>query len=267
MKTPLPFQLLSTDFDGTFYAEFENPPVPHALAALLARLQARGVHWVINTGRDLSGLLEAMARARLTIQPQFVVVVEREIYRHDGARYVSVEPWNEDCRRAQAELFARVRPDVPELMAWVNARFTATLYEDAYSPFCLIAGNNDDADEIMAHLEAYCRRVPDLTLVRNDVYARFSHAAYNKGTALSEIARQLGVPSEQVLAAGDHYNDLPMLANRRARWLLAPANAVPLVQETVRQQLGYVSPWPCGEGLLDGLQSVLKHTGRRATAD
>ena len=48
---------------------------------------------------------------------------------------------------------------MPRLIDWVNKRFAATLYEDAYSPFCLIANTNDDADAIQAFLEAYIAEV------------------------------------------------------------------------------------------------------------
>ena len=112
------------------------------------------------------------------MQPDFLVLVEREIFVHDGVRFTGIAEWNAACTRDHAELFARVRPEIPALMDWVNARFRATVYEDAFSPFCLIAGNNGDADVIHAHLDDFCRRVPELTVVRNDVYARFSHTAY-----------------------------------------------------------------------------------------
>lgn len=252
-----PFQLLSTDFDGTFYAEFQQPPVPPELEDLVDQLQRRGVLWVVNTGRDLSGLLEALARGGLRVRPDYAVVVEREIYRREDGRYVGLEPWNQRCRRDQAALFDRVRPDVPALMDWVNARFAATVYEDAFSPFCLIAGSHGDADAIVAHLNEYCRRVPDLAVVRNDVYVRFSHAAYSKGTALAEIARRTGVAPERIVAAGDHYNDLPMLSRRHARWLLAPANAAPAVKERVRAEGGFVSEEAVGHGLIQGIKRVL----------
>jgi hydroxymethylpyrimidine pyrophosphatase-like HAD family hydrolase len=254
----LPIRLISTDFDGTLFAEFANPPIPAALEELIGDLQARGANWVINTGRDMSSLMESLARAGITIEPDYLVLVEREIYVHQDSSYVGLEPWNRRCARAHAELFDRVRPDVPRIVAWINARFHARLYEDAYSPFCLIAGDNGEADVIHEYLSDYCRGVPHLTVVRNDVYARFSHADYNKGTALAELTRQLGLHRDQVFAAGDHLNDLPMLSTEFARWLSAPSNAVDAVKAAVTDQDGWVSQSSHGDGVADGLLACLK---------
>ena len=76
----LPIQLISTDFDGTLFAEFENPPIPEELQRLIAELQSRGAKWVINTGRDMSSLMEALAASRISVQPDYLVLVEREIH-------------------------------------------------------------------------------------------------------------------------------------------------------------------------------------------
>ena len=43
----LPVQLVSTDFDGTLFAEFANPPVPEVLQEQLAWLQRQGATWEI----------------------------------------------------------------------------------------------------------------------------------------------------------------------------------------------------------------------------
>ncbi|HMP82221.1 MAG TPA: HAD hydrolase family protein [Verrucomicrobiota bacterium] len=252
-----PIKLVSTDFDGTLFAEFEMPPIPPSIVKLIGDLQRCGTKWVINTGRDMSSLMESLARARIPIQPDYLVLVEREIHRHDGVRYKGDEQWNAACAADHAELFARVRNDVPRLMDWVNSRYNATVYEDAFSPFCLIAGSNGDADEIHRFLDDYARTVPHLTVVRNDVYARFSHADYNKGTALAEIARQINVSPSEIFAAGDHLNDLPMLSRRYAHWLAAPANAMPETKNAVLRENGFVSDLPTGDGVADALERAL----------
>ncbi len=258
----LPIRLISTDFDGTLHADFETPPVPHDLQALIGAMQQQGAKWVINTGRDLSSVMEGMARARLTIKPDYLVVVERDIYVHNGSHYDPSVQWNTACRAAHDSLFAIVRPEVPRLVNWVSQRFKASLYEDDFSPFCLIAESNADADAIQVYLDEFCAKVPGLTVVRNDIYARFSHVGFNKGTALAEIARQLGVARENIFAAGDHLNDLPMLSGEHARCVAAPDNAVPAVKELVRSQQGYVSHQPWGHGVARALEHFLGATAK-----
>jgi hydroxymethylpyrimidine pyrophosphatase-like HAD family hydrolase len=253
----LPIKLISTDFDGTLFAEFESPPIPERVQKLIGELQSRGAKWVINTGRDMSSLMEALARSGIPVEPDYLVLVEREIYCHSDSQYLGLEDWNATCAHAHAELFARVREDVPRIVAWISARFHARLYEDAYSPFCMVAGNSGDAEVIHDYLTDYCRGIPHLTVVRNDVYARFSHEAFNKGTALAEITRRLGLSPEVVFAAGDWLNDLPMLSRRYARWLAAPSNAVEPVKQAVREQGGHVSELSHGNGVAEGLETCL----------
>ena len=254
----LPIKLISTDFDGTLHAEHEDPPVPHDLQELIASLQARGAKWVINTGRDLGSLMETLGRAHLRIKPDYVVVVEREIYCHIEARYTDHAEWNNRCRAVHAELFLRVNRDVPRLADWVNRRNRATVYSDAYSPFCIIADTNDEMDAIQEMMEAYCAEVPGLTVVRNDVYSRFSHVEFNKGTALAELGRLLGITPEETFAAGDHFNDIPMLAGSAAKCIVCPDNAIPPIKELVRRQNGYISHQPWGHGVARGLEFYLQ---------
>ncbi len=258
----LPIRLIATDFDGTLFTELESPPVCEPLQRLISELQSRGAKWVINTGRDLSGLTEALARAGVPTRPDYLVLGERELYQQEDSHYVGVEEWNSACARAHAELFERVRPDLPRLAAWISSRFNAHLYADSYSPLCLIADNNGDADVIHAYLVEYCRGVPNLGLVRNNIYARFHHTAFDKGTALGELNRRLGLQPQNVFAAGDWLNDLPMLSRRYAHWLAAPANAVEPVKDAVRQQNGFVSDLPYGGGVAEGLVFCLERAQR-----
>jgi HAD superfamily hydrolase (TIGR01484 family) len=250
----LRLKLLSTDFDGTLFAEFENPPIPWELQRLIGALQDQGAKWAINTGRDMSSLMEALGRAGVEIEPDYLVLVEREIYVHHESQYSALHDWNSACDREHAALFERVRPELPGIVSWINHRYHARIYEDPYSPFCLIASNNGDMDIIHQFLEDFCRTIPELTVVRNDIYARFSHAGYNKGTALARLSRQLGIQPAHVFAAGDHLNDLPMLRRQYAELLACPANAVPSVKETVQRAGGFVSQLSHGFGVGEAIK-------------
>ena len=247
-------KLLSTDFDGTLHSDYELPAVPSALQERICELQAAGVTWCINTGRDLTGLMEGLARARLSVHPDYLVTVEREIYIHENQEYVPHSEWNDRCAAEQEELFERVRPVLPKLIASLNEQFDADIYEDAYSPFCLIASDNEECDAIQTQTEEFLTDWEDLAFVRNDIYARLSHTAYNKGSALDEVARIINVDRTQILAAGDHLNDLPMLDPARARWLITQHNAVWQVKEHIEKHGGFVSKLPCGNGLLNGIE-------------
>jgi len=256
MKNPI--KVVCTDFDGTVFAEFEHRPIPDCLVEQIGQLQAQGAKWVINTGRDLSGLMEALGRSHIPIQPDYLVLVEREIYVHNGASYRGLQRWNDACQTEHNHLFRQVRLEVPSLTTWIASNHNATIYNDAFSPFCLIAESNDEADRIHEFLEDFASQIPCLSVVRNDIYMRFSHSSYNKGSALSEICEILGVPARETFAAGDHYNDLPMLQRHHAAWLAAPANAVPAVKKAVRDQGGYISGLEMGEGVSDALERCLQ---------
>lgn len=254
-------KLISTDFDGTVHDDLSQPPVPVELQELIARLQNAGAKWVINTGRDLTSLSATLDQAQLSVHPDYLVVVERDIYRRTNGSFIECRIWNQLCRQAHDDLFAQVTPRVPEINAWIQSRFRATVFADAYSPFCLVAACNSDADAIMVYLDDICRDIPGLMVMRNDIYARFCHADFNKGSAMAEIARIEGVDRNGIFAAGDHFNDLPMLSSEYARYLMAPSNAISHVKEAVRQQNGFLSQYSHGRGVLDALRYYLAHNG------
>lgn len=258
VRPPMPdeLKLISTDFDGTIHTDFGDAPVPAALQAKLAALQARGVLWVINTGRDLASLMESIGRAHLRVMPDYTVTVEREIHRHIGGHYESVEPWNSNCHRDHAQAFAESAAELHDLMAGLESRYDASFYTDHWSPLCAIARSNAQMDAIQAELEAFSQTTPLLVPVRNDVYVRLSHKSYSKGTALHEIQRLTGLTPANTLAAGDHLNDLPMLLPEVARWLVTPANGLPPVKAQVAAHGGYLATKICGDGVLEALEKM-----------
>lgn len=246
-------RLISTDFDGTIHEDFAHAPFADGFEERIAEFQSRGTRWVINTGREMASLLESLARAGARVRPDYLVLVEREIYRNEHGHYVPVEPWNTACTRDHAGLFADLAPAIASKLDELSRRFDATFYEDPWSPLCVIATSNAQMDEIEAELSALCGAHPRLAAVRNDIYIRLSHVGYTKGTALGELQRLLGVTAEETFAAGDHFNDLPMLDSRYARHLVAPANAMPSVRAQVLRHGGRVMPQRAGAAVLAAL--------------
>jgi Cof subfamily protein (haloacid dehalogenase superfamily) len=104
-------------------------------------------------------------------------------------------------------------------------------------PFVKILTVLDQADPATAVHEAalHAAFAPTLTVVRTSPrFYEFLAPGVDKGTAVRWLTARLGLPLTAVLAIGDSYNDLPLLAT--AGLGIAMANAPPAVQ-TVAQAL------------------------------
>jgi HAD superfamily hydrolase (TIGR01484 family) len=249
-------RLISTDFDGTIYDGEAPDPVDPGLVRHLDEARAAGAAWVINTGRLCPDVLLILSTLGLEARPDFIVSVERNIHRRTGSSYEEHESWNRACRDDHLALFDAAKPGVERIRHRIATELDAVLYQDEWSPLSIIAKSPEDAELIHRWTLEECAQVENLRIVRNTHYFRFGHAGYSKGTALAEIARLLGLQPAEIFAAGDHYNDLPMLDGLHARHVAAPSNAIPEVKAAVRGAGGHVSRHPCGRGVLDALQRL-----------
>ncbi len=247
--------ILSTDFDGTI-SPFD-PEVrvsPELFEAIERLVDRRGAVWVINTGRDWKSLAETMSRKGFPRMPDWVVLIEREIYRVNGEGLSPHKPWNTGCREAHRELFENCREAFKQIESSVSNLPDLQIIVDSGSPIGLIAHSPAQAEVVAARLADILQGYENLAAVRNDIYFRFAHTGYNKGTALVELSRHLGVAKEKVFAAGDHYNDLEMLKGTNARMLACPSNAICAVKRQVLSEGGYVSEMEADLGTLDAMR-------------
>ncbi len=247
-------RLISTDFDGTIHNPDDTPPIAFEWLERVRVAQTAGAKWVVNTGRELGDVVEKLRLLAGDTFPDFIVAVEREIHERDHDRYVGHASWNANCRIDHLELFIRAGNVLNKIQKWVETRFAAQIYADAWSPLCIIASHPPDAEEIHSRVEEECRSVPGLLVVRNAHYFRFGHHHYSKGTALAEIARRLGLEKMEIFAAGDHFNDLSMLDGVHAGRVAAPSNAISEVKIAVAKAGGYIASRPCSLGILEALE-------------
>jgi len=256
-QIPAAIRLVSTDFDGTVHEDHVRPGIPAALQRKISTLQKAGVTWVINTGRDMASLLQSLGHSDISVRPDYVVVVEREIFRRVGpSHYVPIEPWNTQCTSDHTDLFQALATQVAHLKAHLTEAHPAHFYADNYSPLCVVAQDNEQMDIIEQTICTSMRSFPATQIVRNSIYLRLAHHGYSKGTALAELQRILSIAAEHTVVAGDHLNDLPMLDPTYARYLISPYNSVPPVRSRVQLHGGYLASKSAGHGILEGLLAL-----------
>ena len=232
---------------------------------ILHVLRARGVRWAINTGRSLGSLEEGLESFALPIHPDFVITTEREIFRPAarGRGWEDFGPWNARCARLHTELFATAAPLLAEVSAFVRRETAAELQygrrtrrnQGAVDELAgIIAHDDAEMDRIVARLDALRAQVPKFSYQRNSIYLSFCHADYDKGTALAELGRMIGVAANGTFAIGDHQNDLPMLTGVHAHHVACPANSIAEVKRVVRAAGGYVAREGYSAGVIEALR-------------
>ncbi|MDG2125439.1 MAG: HAD hydrolase family protein, partial [Verrucomicrobiales bacterium] len=143
----------------------------------------------------------------------------------------------------------------------ISANTSARYFDTPQEPSCIVANNVPEMDAICAFLDERVADIKNLSYERNSVYLRFSHSAYNKGLTLTELTKQLGLPTDRIFTAGDNHNDTSMLHPNVAGMVACPSNAVPEVKESVAGHGGYVAARPGGQGTLEALQHFFGDLG------
>jgi HAD superfamily hydrolase (TIGR01484 family) len=247
-------KLISTDFDGTLIEPGTEGRCPPAFAQTLDDHARRGGLWAVNTGRSLEHILEGLAHFRPPVAPDFLLTNERDVFCRDGAGWVAHGTWNETCRLRHTRLFQeaeKIFSFVKELNAEIP-HFTILYEED--QPAGLITTTEDVMEHVVAEITQAAAHHPEFAFQRNTIYLRFCHRAYHKGSALEELCRLEGLAREDVLAAGDHFNDLSMLDGKYAALTACPANAILPVKETVRASGGYVARANWAAGIAEAMR-------------
>ncbi len=249
-----PVRLVCTDFDGTLVDTSNQLPVERTFFERLEekRKQYEGSFaWVICTGRDWGSLYDLMLEKKFPLWPNWVVLAEREIWMVRKKRPVGWYEWNRRCELVHDQLFRTVGPLWSRVESFVREQTQAKIVEDHGSPIGIVATSEDEADAIATYLDPVVASAPNLSVVRNQTFFRFSHRNYHKGACMEAIAQGLGIPPEGILAVGDSQNDLSMLDRRRAGNLACPSNAVEEVRSHVQSVGGFVAQQPHLHGVLE----------------
>jgi Cof subfamily protein (haloacid dehalogenase superfamily) len=242
------YQLLALDIDGTIVAN-DLAILPEVAAAITAA-QGHGVRVTLATGRMYGSTLPYAKR--LGIHDPLICYqggmirdpLTHEIYEHttmsgelaaeaiellDQAGIFVIAYVDERMcvthRAPELENYLRWHPEgievviAPELAAHMATNPPTKL---------LFTAPAEVVEREMLRLAAHFGE--RLAVIRSHaIFGELTAPGISKGSALKILAARLGIPREQVVAIGDHENDLPMIA-----WAglgLAMGNAIPAVRE------------------------------------
>lgn len=249
-------QLLCFDFDGTFIDQAQPERVDPQLAEALAAMRQQGAVFAINTGRGLHQATAGILACGLRDVPDYLIAWERELFEPTKfRRWVDLGGWNKRCRKDHRKLFRSQRKLLRRLREHVLEHSGARWVEEPDEPAGIISRDEAEMDHLCEFInsEIASAGACNLSYERNSIYLRFAHSAYNKGTALAELCRELDIPAERTFAIGDNHNDLSMLDTGVASMVACPGNAVDEVKQRVATRNGYVANAGAGVGVAEAI--------------
>ena len=252
---PAASAVLSFDFDGTLHDPAEYPPVPAAFFDLIRKLRdEQGVVWGINTGRSMPQMLDGFLESQFPFLPDWVVAREREIY-HPNAfgRWVPHASWNTRCEKEIRGLFKHASKLLDHLRREIECH-TGAKWQEIHGEIAgIISQSEEEMEWIIDHIEPLVAAEPHLAWQRNSIYLRFGHRDFQKGSSLSEVARQYGLTAAHCFAMGDGHNDFEMLDPAHAGMTACPSNAVAAIKQKVAANGGLITQAAHGSGTIEAL--------------
>jgi hypothetical protein len=274
---PSPFKCSAviSDVDGTLVTDDKMLTV--CAQAAVARLRANGIIFSIISSRPPRGLRTLLKPLGITTPvggfnggvlatPDLEVIAEHLLSPEIARRAVDTL----DTRGAEVWIFSGqdwlVRHSDGPYVALEErtVAFPPTMVEDfgpALDTTAKIVGVSKDF-ELLAQCERDVRAAlaDQASVARSQpYYLDITHPLANKGAALSEIAKLLGVPLAEIAAIGDGGNDVAMF--ERSGLSIAMGNASPEVQRTA----DFVTDSNSEDGFANAIERFILGGGRSHT--
>ncbi len=273
--------IIALDIDGTVTLPGQN--IPRETLAFLSELikshwdiifiTGRSVPWASKTLQELpspyylsvqNGAITLEMPSKKILSKKYldrsIIPVMQEICEGEPTDFIIYSGYEFDD-------FCFYRPNhfSPELLGYLHAR--ASAYQEKWeqlSSFNLLTieqfpsikcfGLHSPAQEVAKRIERDLGlHVPVIRDPFNDNYfvAQATHPDVSKGQALNELAKLLG-NTGPVIAAGDDYNDISMLAEADLTIVMATA------PETMLSTADIIAPSAQHQGLINGLTQAIK---------
>lgn len=230
----------------------------------LNHLEACGIAWCTNSGRDFEDQLRVLAmcyRKGLRHRPVAMICSESLIFEAEADTYVPAQPWNGQIESRLIPLQRAVQAVLEPVLDDLHRRHRGCIpYLGEHFTAFLVPDEHDAPARLHAELEQRLTSIEGSCISRNAGWVAVLTQGLGKGNALAEFARRAGIGSGSILAVGDHFNDLSMLDGRVAHHTGCPHSAIGAVKEAVQRAGGWISS---EQGPLGTLDVIRRYTARR----
>ncbi|MCR2803227.1 Cof-type HAD-IIB family hydrolase [Paenibacillus soyae] len=221
----LKYELIALDVDGTLLTDEHK--LPASVKEAVREASEAGARIVLCTGRgpmgafpvleelELSGVLITHNGAATVRSENREILFQYDINKDDLGEFIAYcreHGIHYDVNTAYEMMVERVTEEAKAMYAHhkvvpLEANFDTDL-PDGLVKFTLF-GSKEQMDFVQSHWE---KRPAQLQLIRSgDFFIDVQHPEASKGTALRQLAAELGVRREDILAIGNYYNDISML--------------------------------------------------------
>lgn len=209
LRTLKAFAALPADFPVIL----ASSRMPSAMTHLLKDLNRVNNGLVCyNGGYVLSASLEKTSLSSVWIEPQICQkIIEQtantsihvSLYSEDEWYAPKMDPWTEKEENA-TKVKARLMENDQVIASWQKSQ------SGAHKVMCM--GIASEIQELYRCLQSELSE--SLHLYRSkDTYLEIAPKSISKATGLREIVKRLGISMEEVMAFGDNYNDIELLAS------------------------------------------------------
>jgi hydroxymethylpyrimidine pyrophosphatase-like HAD family hydrolase len=271
MSEPNSIRLVSLDFDGTILS-YEDPAgvIHHDIIPVLNELADRDVRWVANSGRELADQREVVERSRrrgLTNLPVAYICTETTVHVMRGRACLPLEPWNSMAREQLIAFHHRVQRQLGDLLDDIKRDYQPEMFlvGEHYTAF-LIRDHHAAEHRLFPAIEQKLAGLDKVLMSRNAGWVAVNHADLGKGNALRAYAEHAGYTSAEILAIGDHHNDLSKLETGVAAHVGCPGDAIPEVKAAVLAAGGMVATLPGPAGTAQIIRQLAGEGARCAAA-
>jgi hydroxymethylpyrimidine pyrophosphatase-like HAD family hydrolase len=253
-------RLLATDLDGTLIGSANEFPLYTDFRERVNTLRERhGTIWAPCTGRSMRSFKAFFAPMRMMgLQPDFVIIRHAHIFALSRYGYFPHVFWSLHIA----------------YMLWANQWYVREAINDWHRTITggalgvrtvikkkdrlRLRFDSEDAASVASDLLAdRVKPYPHLKVFRYLREVDVRSVPFTKGLAVSELARHLGIPSDEILTVGNGHNDISMLNGELAQMTGCVANSEPEVMTVVKDAGGHIASKPSLSGVLEVLDAYI----------